>query len=191
MGYSIYTGITQRPKRQASAAQLEALAKGRIKAAEARAIRVQQTRLKEYEEAVKLQQKYKPDAPIIKQRVFEERIKDIEEINKDMGRQITRKKAIKIVTRSQAFMTNENLYKFNIIENISLSDRNILRKKLSDFYGTPYKQTPINWDEFAYSKAKKGLIHITPKSTIVLRIRKGADSTQPDWLEIKNEGYYI
>lgn len=99
------------------------------------------------------------------------------------GKTATRAAAIKAVEYSATFMSRDERYVKAIRDNMSLSDKNTLRKRLSEVNKTPYKQTKINWEEFHYNEAVKGLVHAS--GSIKVYIKHGANSTEEDFVVVE------
>lgn len=182
MGYNIYTGNTpKRSSKPRTIKQLEALSKGR----EA----LQQANLeKQYQRLLTAQRKYHPEATPIRKSVFEYRLKDVIESEAQFGRRIGVKEATTKLMRTTAIMNQSSLFKLNIKEAMSIGDKNYLRKLIASIQGTKYTETSIDWERFTYvGGAVMGLVADYGEKKIIIRVRKGRDSTEPDWIEITAE----
>lgn len=85
-----------------------------------------------------------------------------------------------------SFNTSEQIF-MNAIKvslNNDIAARNKLRKLISVNTGTKYKETTMQWDKFRYDSTLKAAVNEEAK--IVISIMTGADSTQPDFLEIRS-----
>lgn len=163
-------------------------------AANARKIRLDAIHKREYEEAIRKYNRAQaeharlhptktyPETKSPTVEIFEARIAKAQKELKLMGKVSTRKAAIKSITSSYMYMTQNELFLQAIRDYMSVADRNKLRYALSKIKGTKYKQTTINWSEFSYSNALQAMVHVSGK--LLVRIAHGKDSTEPDFIEI-------
>lgn len=155
----------------------ENLAKGREK-------RLRKLRATEYTTLLKKQlQLKKKEEKIITYQQLQKRVEIAQRELRLQGKTATRKAAISAIEYSATFMSRDERFKKAIRDNLSLSDRNRLRKILSTINGTKYKETTIDWNQFYYSDALKGLLHMSNRVSV--SIVPGANSTEPDFVEIK------
>lgn len=161
--------------------QLEALAKGRA----AREKQLNKKYGKQYAELIARNRRLLKDGEkSISYENIKSRIKYAQREHEMMtGKKLSREKAIKSITFSTAFMSRDEIYMRAIRDYMTLGDKNRLRSALSRIQETNYKETTINWNEFYYDKGLEAMIHVSGK--ITLSIKHGADSTQEDFVEIR------
>lgn len=176
-------------KKQLTKKQQEALAKGR----RTQAIK---TKARQYKQALQMQMKANPTDKIITFQKFEARVKYS---MKEYG--ITRTQAIKKITTSRMFRTQDELFKMAVKGYAQLTDFTTIRKYIWQIIkeeaetnsGTKeaiqkgwitYNTTKINWDEFAYDEFLKALVYERNGRKIIIKVKHGKNSTDPDWLSI-------
>lgn len=163
-------------KKQLSQKQQAALEAGRNK-------RLTKLKAEQYVEALRMNQKVKKaDEKIITYQNFEARIKLAQKDLKLKGKTATRAAAIKAIKRSATFLSQKDIYKQAIIDYMSIGDKNSLRKLIADKQGTKYKETTIDWNRFNYDATHKSIVDSV--LGIYVKIVPGADSTEPDFIEI-------
>lgn len=178
-------------KNTISIKQLEALQKGRAKLAEKNEKKIAKAYSDLVKKELELNQEKKSHAVKIKytyQQFKEEvKIRKSTKVERDDGtfRTPTTKEVIEGIKATTAFMSRDELFIRSFRDYLTVSDRNRIRYGLSKLYGTPYKQTKINWGEFYYEKAIKGLMHTS--GTITLYHSATANSTSSSFIVVNVE----
>lgn len=183
MAYNVYTGITK-SKRKLTEKQKQALAKGR-ETADINA------RKRQYQRALQMQINANPDKDLITFERFEARIRyTMREQN------LSRKQALKKITTSRMFRTQEELFKMAVKSYAQLSDftkiRSYIWTILKEQYPDEakngmitYNTTKIDWDEFVYDDFLKALVYERNGRKIIIKVKHGKDSMDLDWLSIE------
>lgn len=173
-------------KKQLTQKQREALAKGR----EAQAIK---TRARQYKQALQMQMRANPLDKIVTFQQFEARIRYSQ---REYG--ITRTQAIKKITTSRMFRTQDELFKMAVKSYAQLTDFTTIRKYIWTILKDDpeyqeavqkkwitYATTKINWDEFVYDDFLKALVYERNSRKIIIKVKHGKNSLDPDWLSIE------
>lgn len=95
---------------------------------------------------------------------------------------ISKAEAVRKLFSTMSFMTEEDNYKKQIREHLTPQDRANIRKHLAKQAGTNYRDTSINIDSFFYVK---GIGLVNADQSIVLNLRSGVDSNDPEFVEIE------
>lgn len=98
------------------------------------------------------------------------------------GKKLSRQSAIKKISLSSTFMTSSDIYKRAIVDYMSLGEKNSLRRLIAEKTGQKYKETTIDWDRFIYDSGLQAIVD--NELGIYVKIVKGKDSTEPDFVEI-------
>lgn len=181
----------KKTKKTLTSKQYQALLEGRRK----RAIK---TKAKQFKEAIKLQKRVKGESDkYITFQTWENRIKYT---MRELG--ITRTQAIKKVTTSRMFRTQDELFKIAIKGYAQLTDYTTIRRYIWKIIKEEAETNPntkeaivkgwityntlkISWDEFVYDEFLKALVYERNGRKILISVKHGKNSTDPDWLKIQ------
>lgn len=166
--------ITTQPekvKKPATAKQRRALMK-------ARGIRTQKMLNKMYAEA---QQRYIGEDPIISRRKYINRVRALAKRDN-----ITIQQAQFELMHTTPYISKADNYKYQIQKYVQANptQRAYLRKLVAEALGQNYTETSVNWDLFQYDPGSEAITNNFNNTIISLRIVEGANSEDPNFVEI-------